>query len=475
LLLRSLAENIYDNVGSEDGVIIASDSLVEFFAKNIDICKEYLLARTTDEDIHIADNDLTVDIRWDYVVEEVAAAMTISSGRKNLFVCENDRSYQAGIDVALWAATVAAAIYSFGTGGVAIQGVKAGITQGAKNLVKIGVKKGVKTAAAESIATRVGADIAGKTAAKTAAADLAATTAANLAKKEAAAMAAKTAAETAARQALNQFNRHAGTVAARNALKSGGAKHISEKMLETELRKTAGSSAASAAAKKEAQDALDLLAKRQTAGAARKTAQQAYKTAAAETATGNAAQAANIAAAESALVAETAKATAALNRILAIFAISTPIAAAGGIAAAYSFLESGFDPKIMNCTDTDKNNGCYTSCTKDNLGSPNDDLNNKVFKPVFGKNLCVDENANYVLREIETGLPVPGQVFVATNEKLWERAKKIINDQVKDKGNCDYNEDDIDLYIGAPIYDPATLEPQAEGMALIIDGMRIDD
>lgn len=475
MLLRNLAENIYDNVGSTDGVIISSDSLVEFFTKNIDVCKEYLLARTSEDDVHISESYLTVDVRWDYVVDEVASALTISSGRKNLFVCENDRSLQAGIDGAMWTATAIAAIFSFGSGGVAIQSGKIAITQASKNLVKIGVKKGVKTAVLESVGGRVGADIAGKTAAKVTAEAAVKTVAADLTAKETAAFAAQTTAEIAAKTALADFNRHAAVISAKATLKTGGKKHISEKMIEVELKNVIAKSTSSTATKASAQDALNLLTKNETATTARKVAQTAYKKAAAETITGNANAAANVVAAESALLAETASASKALTQAMTRFAISTPIAAAGGIASVYSLLESGFDPKIMNCTNIDKTNGCYLSCNKDNLGSPTDDLNTKVFRPIFGQNLCVDEESNYVLREIKTGLPVSGDIFVTKNEKLWEKAKQIINDSVKDKGNCDWNEDDVDMYVGAPMYDPSTLEPKSEGTALIIDGIRIDD
>ena len=91
------------------------------------------------------------------------------------------------------------------------------------------------------------------------------------------------------------------------------------------------------------------------------------------------------------LIKEEAAATKALANALKTFAISTPIAALGAAGIAYSWLSSDLDTNVMNCTDTDKGEGCYTSCTKDSLSAPTDDLNTKVFKPIFGKNLCIDE------------------------------------------------------------------------------------
>ena len=145
-----------------------------------------------------------------------------------------------------------------------------------------------------------------------------------------------------------------------------------------------------------------------------------------------------------------AAASQALKKALTTFAISTSIAVLSGIGAVYS--------------------------TKDSLTAPTDDLNTKVFKPTFGKTLCVDENNNYALREINTqGIPTPGNIFLTTQDK-WEKAKQLIASNVQDQGNCDWNEDDVDMYIGVPLYDSSTLEPTENGsQGLLIDGIRIDE
>ncbi len=162
-LATDLADTILGNVNTDDAVIITSDSLVEYFTKNIDICRDYLLARVSpDEDISVADIDLVMDIRWDYIVEEVAAALSVASNQRTLFVCENNRSYEMGIEVGLWVATVVAAAFSWGSGGVAIQGAKTAVVQAGKNFVKIGVRKGAKKAAVDATAKRLGIDIAAK-------------------------------------------------------------------------------------------------------------------------------------------------------------------------------------------------------------------------------------------------------------------------------------------------------------------------
>ena len=423
--------NSLDNFDTEnDSIEITSDGLIEFFTKNIDTCRDYLLNRTSpDEDIYIEEDGLLIDITWDYIVEEVAAALTTTSNKRQLFVCENNRSYQAGLDAAFWAATIVAAVFSGGTGGAAIQGAKVAIKEGTKGLIKFGVKKGGRAAT--------------KAAIKKAAATQAAKTFGIEAGKEATVKAAQKAATDATKKAM------ANTIVAqaKEALKKKGGKRISKQAIKKEIELNIANKSVGSAAGKQALKLLDeAIAKDAAIKTAKATATEAL-------------------------------ATQALKRAMTTFAISTPIAAAsGGLAIVYSFLESDFDAQIMNCTDTDKREGCYTSCTKDNLNSPTDDLNQKVFKPILGKRLCIDEKSNYVLREINNkGVPSAGDVFMTTQEQS-KKIKSAISSTIQNSGNCDWNEDDIDMYIGVPLYDQSTLLPQGNGdVGLLIDGIRIDD
>ena len=461
-LANDLATNLQEHVDSNnDVIIISSDGLVEFFTENIDVCRDYLLTRTSpDEDISVSEPDLFIEVNWDYLIDEVAAALTTTGDSRQLFVCENNRSWQAGIDAVLWVATAVAAVFSWGSGGVAIQAGKTAIVQGAKNLTKIGVKKGIKTAVIDATSKRLGVDIAAKAATKAAAEaavkEAGKTTAKAVARDQAAA-AAKSAATAAANDAV--------VISTKASLQSAGKKRVTDVMIKKEIQAGIANGTINGPA---GTRALNLLDDKAAKAAAKRTAQKAVQ---AEVAAANT----ELANATAALTAEQALASKALTGALAKFAISTPIAAAGGIASVYSYLASEFNPQIMNCTDTDKGEGCYTSCSKDSLNSPTDDLNTKVFKPIFGKNLCIDESNNYVLREISnTGLPSAGNIFMTTNEK-WATAKAKIASDVQDKGNCDWNEDDIDLYVGAPLYDPSTLMPADNGATgLLIDGMRLD-
>ncbi len=424
---RALSNELTDLImttSADDQIIISSDGLIEFFTKNIDSCREYLLARVSpDEDIEIISDEIIMDINWDYIAEQVAAALTLTDNKRALYVCENNRSYQAGLDGVLWATTVIAAVFSFGTAVPAIQGAKAAVIGGGKQLVKMMVKRGAnatirsaaKDAAVSATAKRMAAEIAAETAKVTAA-------------RAAATAAADAVAADATIASIKQSLRASGKKASTGAVK---------RQLNARIAANARDTAA--------KHSLKLLEEQ----AAKKTAMRAL-----------------------AGVTEEAMATKTLNAALTRFAISAPLSAIGVAGSIYSFLASDLNPQVMNCHDLDAGEGCYTTC-EESLSNPTDDLNTKVFKRVFGRNLCVDTET-YILREITPGLPMPGNVFMTTDQQ-WARAKDIIRNNVADQGNCDWNEDDIDIYVGAPHYDPSTLEPIAGGLeTLLIEAIRID-
>ena len=475
-LANDIADTIIEKVDVEkDVVILSSDMLIEFFVKNIDLCRDYLLSRESpDKDIIISDEDLIVDVRWDYVLDEVAAALSTTANNRQLFVCENNRGWQAGIDAALWATTAISAIFSFGTSSVAISGTKAAVTQGAKNLVKVGISQGTKVtakeAAVKATAKKLGSTLAEKEAAVVAA------DAAQRAGASAATIAARDAAVTAAQQASRSVSSDAVIAAARQTLLQGTSltkpgvpvRRVTDSMLRKEIEANIARAGATTTNGQTLANSLRLLNDKTTTAAAKRAAEKALQTEVAGLST-------NLATAQAALTAERAAAQTALANAMTKFAISTPLAALGGVASVYSFLSSKLDPKVMNCKKTNANSKCYLSCNKDTLAAPADDLTTKVFKPILGKNLCIDEDANFVLREISGGLPTPGNVLITTNDK-WEIVKQKIISDVQDKGNCDWKINDIDMYVAAPLYDPATLEPVGDGSTgLLIDAVRIDD
>lgn len=139
----------------------------------------------------------------------------------------------------------------------------------------------------------------------------------------------------------------------------------------------------------------------------------------------------------------------------------------------YSLVSSDLDKTLLNCQDLDHNEGCYSVCGD---GFEDDYLNRYVFKPIFGKSYCVNPG-DYALYEINPN-GSRGKLLIFDASKQ-EQIISTIRSKVYDKSDnmkfgCDWNEDDIDMYIGSFIYDPDTLEISDEGM-MIIDATRLDD
>ncbi len=150
----------------------------------------------------------------------------------------------------------------------------------------------------------------------------------------------------------------------------------------------------------------------------------------------------------------------------------TKLAAAGAIiyqganaGTGYSLLSSDLDKEIVNCQDLDHNEGCYTVCGD---GAANDDLNAKVIKPATGRTACV--GTDYHLYELNGTSKGKRFFFSAAEYKKMEPLIKSL----KDTGKCDWNEDDIDMYIGSFIYDPDTLEVTTDAI-IIENAFRLDD
>lgn len=138
----------------------------------------------------------------------------------------------------------------------------------------------------------------------------------------------------------------------------------------------------------------------------------------------------------------------------------------------YSLLSSDLDKEYLNCHDLDHNEGCYTVCGD---GQANDFLNKYAFEPVLGKTYCVNPN-DYALYEINPDGSRGNAMIFDSNKKteILNKIKQHVQDQGTRDFGCDYNEDDIDMYIGFFVYDPDTLEISTEAM-VIDEAIRLDD
>ncbi|MBO4626117.1 MAG: hypothetical protein J5679_02455 [Alphaproteobacteria bacterium] len=148
-------------------------------------------------------------------------------------------------------------------------------------------------------------------------------------------------------------------------------------------------------------------------------------------------------------------------------------------AAIYSLIDSSISKDYINCRDLDHNEGCYTVCGDDPHDAKtdmDDFLNAKAFMPMFNTRVCVNPD-NYMLHKIDANGNM-GAMFVMDGDK-WSTLKSTLSKSVVDQSaskqwGCDWNEDDIDMYVGKLIYDPDTLEIDTSAM-IVDDFLRIDD
>lgn len=337
--------------------------VIDFLGKgnNLDKYKSGLIGLTgTDKD-----TQLGIDVTWDDVLITVSDVLDTATAPRGALVCENNRSWQMGIDLVGWAATIVAAVltfYSGGAGGVAVASgraaVGAGLRAAAKGIAKFGGK-----ATAKQVAKR----------------------------------GSKQLARSAIKLGLKKDMR-------------GWAKYKGKGVLKTGVKKYV-----------------------KAVGANLKT--------------------------KRAILA---------NAGAAVYLIGGTVASNTAAGTIYGLVESELSKDYVNCQDLDHNEGCYTVCGD---GKGTDDLNTKALKPVLGKTYCVNEK-DYALYEI-TSSGGRGKPLRMTQAQ-WKTIKQKINSSVKDRGNCDYNEDDIDMYVGFFMHDPDTLE--ASDQTLIIeDIIRLDD
>ena len=129
----------------------------------------------------------------------------------------------------------------------------------------------------------------------------------------------------------------------------------------------------------------------------------------------------------------------------------------------YSLVDSEPRTDIVNCQGLDVGEKCYTVCGYP--GAPNDDLNEKVLSKVMGSRYCVSTE-DFTLYDINTRKPL-----MMTPDQYKQVIDKLA--LIKDKGGCDWNEDDIDMFTGRYLYDPNTMEPSSYLLIEKVD--RLDD
>ena len=147
---------------------------------------------------------------------------------------------------------------------------------------------------------------------------------------------------------------------------------------------------------------------------------------------------------------------------------------ANALSTAISMIDSSINTSYVNCADTDiVGNGCYPVC-----GSSQsvDDamINAVVFFPALRKRVCVGDKHSdepYVVFEVRNdGTKIP---LIMTDAETAKVKSYLTKDNIIDKGKCNMNRDDVDMYFGLYFYDPATFQINSNYMGLT-DAKRID-
>lgn len=155
-------KNFFDAVATEyvrtfksDNSLFLDDAFVLDFLGSADNFEKYRtgIRGLNGETYGELDTDygtMKIDVTWDDVLMEVSNILDKIQRKRGAIVCENNRSYQAGIDAAGWIVTAVAAVLTFytgGAGGAAVAAGRAALGTGLKASAKALAKVGVKGAA----------------------------------------------------------------------------------------------------------------------------------------------------------------------------------------------------------------------------------------------------------------------------------------------------------------------------------------
>ncbi|MDR1027327.1 MAG: hypothetical protein LBL46_02840 [Rickettsiales bacterium] len=137
----------------------------------------------------------------------------------------------------------------------------------------------------------------------------------------------------------------------------------------------------------------------------------------------------------------------------------------------FGLIDSTLRADLPNCADLDSAfNKCYSICGKGDLG---DDLNKYVFDRLLHKKVCVGDKRTeeqYVVFEVaKDGSRIPLVMTQTEANMVYAKLPEI-----KNKGNCNRNNDDLDIYFGYYFYDPDTLLIDGKHLG-IKNAFRIDN
>ena len=143
-----LATDFVPKAFKDDSLILDNSFVYNFLSENDSAIKKYKKALLSVSG-KAQSEEYRVDIDWDDIAIQISTLFDTTKTRRGALVCENNRSYQIGLDTAMWIGTAIATIASFGAGGVAAGAGRASLGAGLKALAKgvslIGLKSAGKS------------------------------------------------------------------------------------------------------------------------------------------------------------------------------------------------------------------------------------------------------------------------------------------------------------------------------------------
>ncbi|MDR0319496.1 MAG: hypothetical protein LBH81_02035 [Rickettsiales bacterium] len=412
----SLRQGIYDqamtDVSGNSKTLVGEAFLSGLFAKNVEQCRGLLIARTQKGGVSKHDDQgLGVNVDWSKIKDMTRAEL--SDNTRVMFACGNIRSVQMGVDAALWIPAVVAIVGSFGTATPVVAAAEVVV----KETAKAGIKATAKQAAKNTVLKAAGAKVA---------------------EAKAAQQVAKANVETALKASAEARAKvHPETI---KAMFPGALPAIN-------------AAPGTAMLGPEAVAFLN----------AEKAATAAYK--ALDVATANISKA----------------------RVQQWTTISS-LAAAGGLL--WALVDGDLNEKTMNCQTVNRKNfmvggECYLACDpgwfafasahKERMKNPDDDLNKKVFMPLFGAKVCIDGQTSMFHEITDDGLQ--GKPFyIDIRNNMYGGDKEFLKRirAISDQGGCDWKMNDQDFFLAQPIW-TESMEVSTQGIDSLVGAVRLDD
>ena len=136
----------YIKANDKDNNVLLDDAFVLDFLGTDNNFETYRLA-VRDLTGKAENEELGISIDWDNVITQISIVLDKVQQKRGIIVCENNRSYEVGIDVVVTAVAAIATFYTGGAGAVAATAGRAALGASLKAAAKAAAKVGAKSVA----------------------------------------------------------------------------------------------------------------------------------------------------------------------------------------------------------------------------------------------------------------------------------------------------------------------------------------